>query len=131
MTKEVLPLDKQLVENLRIAEANAKAASKALTDAQLAVFNAVRDVLPPKGTAYFDGLKISTGFYERYDQDILQDIRKKWTANLKFPFKEELKAIASDMKYVRENAPSAYAEIEKSLTLTDKKPTFELLDKDE
>lgn len=128
MTKEVLPLDAQLVENLRIAEANAKAASKALTDAQFAIFDAAKDRIPPKGTTYFNGVKVSTGFYDKWDQEMLQEIQKNWTANLKFPFKNELKAIANDLKYIKENAPSAYATLEKALTQTDKKPTFELVD---
>lgn len=127
-TKEILPLDTQLVDKLRIAKENHEAASQALTDAQFAIFEAVKDRLPSKGTTSFTGVKIATGFHDKWDQDLLQEIQKGWTANLKFPFRVELKAVASDLKYVKENAPSAYESLEKALTLTEKKPTFELVD---
>lgn len=128
MSKEVLPIDKQLVENLRLAKSNAEAANKALTEAQLAVFEATKDKLPEKGTTYFTGVKIVTGFYDKWDQDKLLKLQETWTANLKFPFKTEFKPDAVAMKYVKENAPSAYDALTAALTLTDKKPTFELVD---
>ena len=130
MSKTVLPIDKQLVENLRVAKKNAEAANQALVDAQFAIFESVKAQLPEKGTTYFDGVKVVTGFYEKWEQDKLKEIQASWQSNIAFPFKTELKADAVSLRYVKENAPDAYAKIAEALTLTDKKPTFDLTDKE-
>jgi hypothetical protein len=128
MPKEVLPIDSTLVDALRTAKANADAANKALTEAQYALYEAVKAHLPEKGTTHFEGIKIATGFYEKWDTAQLTEIQKGWTANIAFPFKIEYKADGTALKYVRENAPSAYETLTPALTLTEKKPTFELVD---
>ncbi len=126
MAKEVHPLDQNLLDNYKAAKMAADLADRAVLEAQYAIFESVKDKLPEKGTTHFEGLKITTGFYEKYDQDILQELKTTWKANVPFPFKEELKPDGTAIKYVKENIPGAYKEICKALTLTDKKPSFSL-----
>ena len=130
MSKEVHPIDPQLVEAYRLAKASADAASKALTEAQYKIFEAVKASLPEKGTTHFEGIKIVTGFYDNWDTPQLLEIQKTWEANVAFPFKVELKPDSTALKYVKENVPSAYEKLCVALTMKDKKPSFELTGKE-
>lgn len=131
MSKEVHSIDPQLVENLRIAKANLAVAQQNVTDAESAIYLAGKEFLPEKGTVNFTGVKVRTSFYEKWDDLELAGIEQKWpeVSNLPFPFKKTYKADGKAISYIRENAKEAYALIEKALTTTPAKPSFELTDK--
>lgn len=128
MSKEVHPIDPQLAINLRIATANLKIAQKNVEDAQVAIYNAGGDKIPPKGTVHLTGVKVATGYTDKWDQVKLAVIEGLWPSksNLPFPFKKEFKADGKAVSYIRDNTPEAYAILEDALTQTPKKPTFEL-----
>lgn len=130
--KEVRTIDTKLVENLRQAKTILYNAQKLVEDAESAIYLAAGP-LPEKGTVHCTGVKISVGFYEKWDNDALQKAEEKWTqfSNLQFPFKKVYKPDGKAISYMRENAATAYAAIEAALTLTNRKPTFELLEEKE
>lgn len=129
-TKDVLPIDQQLVENLRKAKGKVSAANQELTEAQYAIFESVKDKLPPKGTTHFTGLKVVTDLYEKWSQEKLDEIEKTWVrkCNLPFPFKKVFKEDNTALKYIKEQAPDGYKALEESLTTSDAKPKFEIIE---
>ena len=133
MTKEIFPLDTQLVENLRSAKANQAVADQAVEDAESAIYLAVKDKLPEAGTTYFEGCKIVTKFYDKWHQEKLTEIERTWVrhSNLPFPFRKEWKADGKAISYLRDNVKDAYSKLEEALTLTPAKPAFSLTDKGE
>ncbi len=81
--------------------------------------------LPDKGTyTTDDGMKITTGFTEEWDQSVLSQAYQQWPADIKFPFAGVWKSDGKAISYLRENAPSAYAILQPALTLKPKKPSF-------
>lgn len=81
--------------------------------------------LPDKGTYTTDeGMKITTGFTEEWDQSVLSHAYQQWPADIKFPFAGVWKPDGKAISYLRENAPSAYALLQPALTLKPKKPSF-------
>ena len=128
MTKEVFPIDPQLVVNLKIAKANLEIAKQNVTDAESAIYVAGGSNIPKKGTVHFTGVKIETGFTEKWNQDQLTEIEQTWArkSNLAFPFKREWKPDGKALTYIRENAAEAYKVLEAALTTTDKKPACTL-----
>lgn len=128
MTKEVHPINPQLIENLKLAKANLKIAEQNVIDAESAIYTAAQSNIPEKGTIHVTGCKIVTGFYEKWNQDTLIEIERTWArkSNLPFPFKQEWKADGKSISYIRDNAADAYAELVKALMLTPKKPSFVL-----
>lgn len=131
MAKEVLPIDPQLVEAYRLAKVAADKASEALTEAQYQIFEAVKNHLPEKGTTHFHGIKVATALSSKWSQEKLDEIEKTWVrkSNLPFPFKKEWKEDGKAVSYIKENTPEAYTALSDALTLTPKKPTFELTEK--
>lgn len=132
MAKEVHQIDQRLVENLATAEKNMEIAKKALIEAQLAVYEAGKASLPERGTTHFEGVKIVTAQSEKWSDEQLAEIEPTWpsVSNLPFPFKKTYKADGKAITYIRENAKTAYDILSVALTVTDKKPTFELTGKE-
>lgn len=128
MAKEVLPMDQQLVENLRVAKVNLAVAQQAVQDAESAIYIAAQSNLPEKGTTNFDGVKIVTSFTEKWNDEELAVIETTWptVSNLAFPFKKTYKADGKSITYIRENAKASYDVLARALTVTPKKPVFEL-----
>lgn len=128
MTKTVLPLDQKLVENLSNARKQLAIAKEVVEQAESAIYLAVEKLLPEKGTTHFEGVKIVTKFYDKWDSSKLDEIEKEWSqkSNLPWPFKKEWKAEGKSITYLRENAPDNYNLISDALTLTPAKPSFTL-----
>jgi hypothetical protein len=85
--------------------------------------------VPKKGTMTLPhNIKVTTGFTEKWDQSRLQDIKKSWTANVPFPFKDELKPVSEALKVVRSITPSLGKEIDTALTVSPSKPYFSYKD---
>lgn len=126
--KEVIQIDPQLSENLRIAKAKFAVAKKEVEDCEIAIYNAAEKSLPEKGTAHVTGVKIVTGYTEKWDDDALAIIEQTWaqTSNLAFPFKKTYKPDGKSITCLRENAEVAYKILAVALTVTPKKPSFEL-----
>lgn len=128
MAKEVHPIDPQLAANLRIAKANMAVAKQGVEDAEAAIYTAGGNLIPEKGTVHFTGVKVVTAFAEKWDDEGLAKAEAAWPSisNLPFPFKKVYKADGKAVTYLRENAKDAYDLIAKALTLTPRKPSFEL-----
>jgi hypothetical protein len=107
-------------------------AQKSVEAAEGAIYLAAGE-LPEKGTIYCTGVKIVTGFYEKFDDAELANAEVKWPtiSNLPFPFNKVYKADGKALSYLRDNVKEAYALIEKALTSTPKKPAFSLLEEKE
>lgn len=130
MSKEIHPLDVKLVEQLRIAKNTLAVAEQAVLDAESAIYLAAQSKLPEKGTTNFTGVKIVTGFYEKWNQEKLKEIETTWPrkSNLPFPFKREFKADGTAISYIRENSKEAYDALADALVLTPSKPSFKLVE---
>lgn len=128
MAKEIIAIDPKLAINLAAARAVLDTAQKALEQAESAIYLAVGDRIPEKGTIHVTGCKIVLGFYEKWNQIKLSEIENTWIrlSNLPFPFKREWKADSGMLKIVRENSPDGIKAIEEALTLTPRKPSFVL-----
>lgn len=70
-----------------------------------------------------EGIKITTGFTEKWDQEALKEIQSAWQGNL-WPFKSEFKKDGALLKALAETNKDGYATVSKALTLTPCKPTF-------
>lgn len=123
---EPLPIDPGLVASLKEAKEKEKIAKQQVLDAQSAIYMAVASQLPEKGTTKFQGIKITTGLYEKWDQDQLNLIFHNWKHNITFPFKLEYKADGRALSALKKIASFAYADLVPALTTTPKKPTFKL-----
>lgn len=132
MSSEKLPIDSQLVENLRVAKSKLAVAQQIVTDAESAIYLAVQDKLPEKGTTNFEGLKIVTKLSEKWSQEKLTEIERTWPrhSNLPFPFQKEWSPDGKAINYLRDNAKDAYERIEVALTTKPAKPAFNLTDKE-
>ncbi len=119
-----------LKDQLKEAKTAEKQANTRRINIESAIYEIVKGELVAKGTNNFvdAGLKIVTGFTEKWDQEQLIEARDLWKHNIAFPFKAELKPVAKDISYLKEHAPEAYKEIEQALTLTERKPTFTVVD---
>lgn len=124
MTETIIP--QNLIDDFRSAKSALKASQDTLQKVEIEIYKTVQHVLPEKGTTHFGEMKIVTGMTEKWEQDVLQKVYEDWTANVAFPFKREFKAVAKDVSYVREHAPEAYGKIADALTLTPRKPSFEI-----
>lgn len=130
--KTVYEIDAQLAVKLKEAKANAEAAKQAVIAVESEIWVATEKVLgqkiPDKGTTHATGVSIETGFNDKWDQAKLAALEAEWAkkSNLPFPFKKELKAIAKDIEYFRENVPDLYKLITDALTRTPAKPSFSL-----
>lgn len=81
--------------------------------------------LPDKGTYTTpEGMKITTGFTEEWDQGRVTAASQVWPDGLKFPFTGTWKPDGKAITYLRDNAPEAYALLQPALTLKPKKPAF-------
>jgi hypothetical protein len=128
MTKQVIEIDPSLAENLRKAKSVLATAQQEVEDAEAAIYLAVKSHIPEKGTLHVTGCKISTGFYSKWSDDKLTEIERTWVrkSNLPFPFKKVWKEDGKAVSYIRDNAADAYEVLTEALTLTPKKPSFEL-----
>ena len=130
--KEIRPIDAKLVENLRQAKAILHNAEKLVEEAESAIYIAAGE-MPEQGTVHCTGVKITLGFYQKWNDEELQKAEAIWpqVSNVPFPFKKTYKADGKAVSYLRDNVPTAYAALEPALTLTNKKPAFTLEDEKE
>lgn len=133
MAKEVFEIDSKLSENLKLAKAELKVAQLKVEAAEIAIYNAGIAALPEgkfpeKGTLHFTGVKVAVGVTEKWSDEELAKIEPKWpsVSNLPFPFKKTYKADGKSISYIRENAQAAYDVLAEALTVTPKKPSFDL-----
>lgn len=112
------------IEEWKNAKAALKNAQSVLLQVELEIYDLVQLSLKEKGTNNFGKMNIVTGFTESWDQRGLNVIKENWKHNVAFPFKTELKPDGNAIKYLKENAPEAYKEVEAALTLKPKKPVF-------
>ncbi len=85
--------------------------------------------IPDKGTYTTpEGMKITTGFTEEWDQGRVTAASQGWPEGLKFPFTGVWKPDGKAISYLRDNAPDAYALLRDAVTLKPKKPAFSLKD---
>lgn len=131
MSKEIRYINPQLSYNLKHAKETLAEAERLVEAAEGAIYIAAGE-LPEEGTVHCTGVKISLGFYQKWADEELQKAETVWpqVSNLPFPFKKTYKADSKAINYLRENAPSAYDAISPALTLTPKKPSFQLTDKE-
>jgi hypothetical protein len=95
-----------------------------------AIYEANRASIPEKGTfTAEDGMKITTGFTEEWDQAAVTQAHQKWPSDLRFPFAGVWKPDGKAISYLRDNAPAAYALLQPALTLKPKKPAFSVKEK--
>jgi hypothetical protein len=121
--------DRPTIESLTQAWKDAKweetkAAAKRIA-IESDIYELVRDQLPGKGTFTAEtGMKIATGYAEKWDQESLNKAYQRWPSSVPFPFKGEWKPDGKAVAYVRDNLPEEYSLLRDALTLTPKKPTF-------
>ncbi len=118
-----------MIEALTKEWKQAKAAEEQAKNVRIAIesqiYEQVQKELPEKGTKSFDtGLKITTGFTESWDQEVLNRAYQAWPATHKFPFHGVWEADGKAVTYIRENQPELYALIREGLTLRPRKPSF-------
>jgi hypothetical protein len=107
-------------------ETEQKAKEKRL-EAEGKLFDAIKTELPEKGSARIENVKITCGSDDKWDQEILQSIRKDWPKSYpNFPFKEELKPIGGEIAYLKKNVIQVYDRLKPALEVKDKKPSFEI-----
>ncbi len=81
--------------------------------------------LPEKGTTTLPtGLKVVTGYTEKWDQQVLDDAAGNWTSELPFPFKTEYKPVKALLDIIEVNDTHKYKELQKAVTVTPSKPSF-------
>lgn len=117
-----------LVENLRIARGAVEAAKEQELQAQIAIYNTVKDELPESGSYKNGSLKITTGFYQKWNQESLAQARMAFPENEEFPFSLEYKPDNKALAYFKKHKPELFSVISSALTLTPKKPSFEIKD---
>lgn len=74
-----------------------------------------------------EGIKITTGYAEKWDQDELACIYSNWESNL-WPFKTEFKKDSALLKALQQTNTDGYLAITKALTLTPSKPSFAVVE---
>jgi uncharacterized protein YdgA (DUF945 family) len=80
--------------------------------------------LKTKGTNTFGNLKIVTTETRKWEQEKLAEFKSKM-GNFTFPFKQEYKEVAADMKKLADTAPDLVKKMEaECLTITPAKPSF-------
>lgn len=81
--------------------------------------------LKDKGTNNLEtGLKIVTGYTEKWDQEFISDAASNWTSELPFPFKTEFKPVKALLDVIESADAGKYRALQKALTLTPSKPSF-------
>ena len=116
----------ELIDKLRQAKLNLADAKEKLFQAEVAVYEAVKDKLPTEGTFKEGDLKIKTGFYQKWNQEALLASKAEFPSDDPFPFIMEYKPDNKSIAYLKENKPTVYALLVPALTLTPKKPSFEI-----
>jgi hypothetical protein len=117
----------ELTTQWQQTKAALEAAQEAHLQSEIAIYEAVKDTLPDKGTTTLDtGLKIVTGYTESWDQEKLNEVYNAWDFPMAFPFKGEWKPDGKAVSYLREHAPQLYGKISYALTMKPKKPSFSM-----
>lgn len=93
-----------------------------------------KDKIVEKGTTNLStGLKVATGFTERWDQESLNYMYDTFTDDerKRFPFKREFKPSNEKIKILKEDvtAGGLWDFISKSLTISPSKPSFSYMEK--
>lgn len=89
------------------------------------IYEQHRASIPEKGTyTTDDGMKITTGFSEEWDQAKVNEAYQAWPEGIKFPFSGTWKPDGKAISYLRDNVPGAYELLRSALTLKPKKPSF-------
>ena len=108
---------------------NAKAMEDEGRNLRLAVEQAMLQEagdLPVKGTTQIaEGVKVTTGFAVKYDQQELENIHKSGKVP-NWPFKIEHKPVAAELKYLESNEPEMFRLIDDTSTVTPRKPSFKV-----
>lgn len=119
-----------LTEKWQEAKAAREAADKVLFDIECELYETVQPELKDKGTNNFwNGLSIVTGYNEKWDQGKLKYLLENDTLAL-VPFRTELKPDAKQLHTVRESFPEDYKKLEECLTVSLKKPSFSIKEKE-
>lgn len=123
--------DNQKIEDLtnawKFAKRELEEAKELLLKVEYEIWENVGREVPEKGTTNFDsGLKIETGFTEKWAQDIISELHAKWDPERApfWPFKAEWKKDGKRLELLRETYPVMYAEVMRALELQKKKPAF-------
>jgi hypothetical protein len=128
MPKEKPPTLEQLANEWKIHKAAERAANEKRLLVESKIVDMIGNELPDKGTYNCLGiLKITTGFNEKWDQQVLADIVQDpvWTLDVPFPFVPEWKPTNSAIKHYRDNVPEVYAVLTTALRSDPKKPSFD------
>ena len=119
--------EEKLTARWRTAKKAVQAAQDHLLAIEVEIWNHEKHRLPPKGTTTLDtGLKIVTGFTEKWDQESLNKAYQGWEAPVPFPFKGEWKPDGKAISYLQQNLPEHYRTLQDALTISEKKPSFSM-----
>ncbi len=127
MTEDTKKID-DLTRSWQYAKDQVEVAKELLLSVEYEIWSTVGAAVPEKGTTNFDsGLKIETGFAEKWDQEMLAEICSHWgehTQGYLWPFKTEYKKDGKRLELLKEMDPAAYNAVMLALTMQKKKPAF-------
>ncbi len=110
----------KLIKQWKANKAALKSAQEALLQTEIAIYQEVKDTLPPKGTTHFGPMSIVTGYTEKWNQSEIEKVAASWPENLPCPFFTEYKVDKKIFDVVAGSVPAAAA----CLTLMERKPSF-------
>ena len=121
-----------MIEQLKAKLAKLKAEEAAVRAERIKteqeIVGLLADELKEHGTTNIHGLKIVTGYNRKWDQEQLAELVARQIPIKLFPFKTEYKEDRAKSKYIENNEPEVWAEIQKALTLTPKKPSVSIIE---
>lgn len=106
------------------AKANEDAARKERLQVEQWLVDLMGKDLPEKGTTKVcEGMKVTTGYNEKWDQELLADILK----NISYaPFEVVYKPIRSELDALQKMHPKDWMTLQRALEVTPKKPSFKV-----
>lgn len=114
-----------LIDSWKEAKDNSDNAKENLLSVENKIIETLGDELK-KGTNNFGELKIVCANQEKWSQEELAIARNAWPNDVEFPFVSEYKPDNKQLKYLKEHNESAFALLEKALSVSGKKPAFSL-----
>jgi hypothetical protein len=115
-----------LIDSLRVAKEKLAEQKEAVLQAEITLYEALKEQIPAEGTLSLGALKIKTGFYQKWSQESLIEARRKYPSGEPFPFSMVYEPDNKQLKYLAEYRPELYEIVRPALSLTPKKPSFEI-----
>ncbi len=115
----------QLTDEWIKAKYDEQGANSLRLNIEAAILDLCKNTLKDKGTNNLDtGLKIVTGYTEKWDQQAIDDAANAWGSALPFPFQTQYKPVKALLDIVEATDAPKFRELQKAMTLSPSKPSF-------